>query len=181
MTEMDQASAQNIIRSAIRVTALLNQLVGDLEKTLPKSGFDAERQRIGSILGEVSGLIEAAVEPCPSLNVDSDEAWRRAGELDAPFWLGTPSGWTKVVQRVPSRPSPENDLIALIDLIDFELAAKSGEKSLRTRLSELLNMGETPHEVAHVIRDAVQRLEKIETLLRERSVTAEDTSKPEPV
>lgn len=85
---MDEESAQNVIRTSIRMMALLNQLVADLQKTMPADAFDAQRLVIGGIMGDVGlNLINPAVALHPSLRVDDEDAWRQTGQLTASHWL----------------------------------------------------------------------------------------------
>jgi hypothetical protein len=90
---MDEDSAQKVVRTSIRVMALLNELVGDLQKALPKPVFDEQRRIIGQIMGMVSlDLINPTVALHPAFEIGSAEAWKRAGELEAPHWLHTLHG-----------------------------------------------------------------------------------------
>ena len=87
---MDKESAQNVIRTSIRVMALLDELAGDLQKALTEPAFSEQKRIIGGIMGRVSvDLINPAVALHPSLECRSADAWQRAGELAAPHWLHT--------------------------------------------------------------------------------------------
>ena len=85
--------------------------------------------------------------------------------------------WTKVVQRVPTQSDLRSDLIAMVDCIEIALDLSTGRTSVRTRLLELLTSSEVGPQSAEVIRDAVQKLERVEEVLRFHGFeTARDTS-----
>jgi hypothetical protein len=87
---MDKDTAQKVVRTSIRVMALLNELVGDLQTALPKPAFEEQRRIIGQIMGMVSlDLISPTVALHSCFEIGSAEAWKRAGEFEASHWLQT--------------------------------------------------------------------------------------------
>jgi hypothetical protein len=50
---MDKTSAENIVCTSIRAVALFNQLVRELQATLPKDEFELQRREIGRIMGNI--------------------------------------------------------------------------------------------------------------------------------
>ena len=85
---MDNESAQKIVRTSIRVMALLDELAGDLQKALSEPEFNEQRRIIGQVMGMVStDLINPINALYPSLEIGSADGWQRAGELSAPHWL----------------------------------------------------------------------------------------------
>ncbi len=75
------------------------------------------------------------------------------------------SKWKKIVQRIPRTASPAEDFIGLVDCIEAALDLSTGKKSLRTRLTELTEAGGLDSQSAHVLQEAIQRLDIIEKLL----------------
>jgi hypothetical protein len=90
----------------------------------------------------------------------------------------------KIVRRVaPSGTAdPESDLTALIDCIEIELGLSTGSPSARNRLSGVVSEirraeGVVSQESVNVLLDIVERLRKIEGLLRKSGFeTAVDTT-----
>ena len=80
--------------------------------------------------------------------------------------------WKKIVQRVPATPNPDNDLTALVDMIEFELGLYASGQNVRARLSEVVGEirqsgGVVSPENEAVLRDIIERLKKIEQLFVE--------------
>jgi hypothetical protein len=77
----------------------------------------------------------------------------------------------KVVRRVPvGTTDPQSDLIALIDIIEFELGLATGGQSVRNRLAEVVSEIRRSDNVAsqesvNVLLEVIERLSKVERLL----------------
>ena len=84
---MDEASAKNVICTSIRAMALFDQLVSDLQSSLPEEEFGPARQAIGNVMGEIGELINESVRLHPALKPYDGDTWRAAGRLSEPNWL----------------------------------------------------------------------------------------------
>ncbi|RWA59463.1 MAG: hypothetical protein EOS58_25415 [Mesorhizobium sp.] len=85
---MDQTSAENIVCTSIRAVALLNQLVRELQATLPEDEFELQRRTIGKLMGSICvDLLDPAASQCPSIDIETSRGWQTAGRLFEPNWL----------------------------------------------------------------------------------------------
>jgi hypothetical protein len=87
--------------------------------------------------------------------------------------------WKKIVQRVPVSSDPENDLVALIDMIELELGFHAGGENVRVRLSNVVSDirqsgGVVSSENESALLAVIEHLAKIERLL------SDGGSEPEP-
>ena len=75
----------------------------------------------------------------------------------------------KVVQRVVSAPDPLSDFVAIIDVVELQLAIGTDQPSLSERLGALLADIRSGRAIgeghAGVLADAIDRLRSVETLL----------------
>ena len=85
---MDQTSAEIIVRTSIRAVALFNQLVRELQATLPKDEFELQRRAIGRLMGSICvDLLDPTASQCPSIDIETNHGWQTAGRLFEPNWL----------------------------------------------------------------------------------------------
>ena len=85
---MDRTSAENIVCTSIRAVALFNQLVRELQGTLPTDEFELQRRAIGKIMGNICvDLLDPIASQCPSVDIETNHGWQTAGRLFEPNWL----------------------------------------------------------------------------------------------
>ncbi|RUX09085.1 hypothetical protein EOA30_04775 [Mesorhizobium sp. M8A.F.Ca.ET.059.01.1.1] len=89
----------------------------------------------------------------------------------------------KVARRVPvGITDPQSDLIALIDIIEFELGLGTGGQSVRNRVADVVSEirrsdGAANQESVNVLLEVIERLGKIERLLSDSGFeTGSETS-----
>lgn len=89
VSEMERAQATEVQRTMIRAMALLNESVATTQVQMTNEDFIPYKQKIAEIMGTISvDVLGEIYQDFPDLEPQSADAWRAAGGLNLPYWLG---------------------------------------------------------------------------------------------
>lgn len=85
---MDEAEARTIVKTMIRVIAILDDSLHGLGGRLDEASYASYKAQAAQIMGDVVMDVLAGIyQQYPNLEARTADEWRRMGALDEPYWL----------------------------------------------------------------------------------------------